>query len=124
MIREGSVTTDDLNAPLGQDKFGKERVLGRFLGRFLTSFAWPQAAAGVLGLFIAVFVLWAVIADDPLGGEPTAIVMADPPAGLANKTPANNTAAGPTRYDGPDPATAAAAKTGTQTVTCGSPTGP
>jgi polysaccharide deacetylase 2 family uncharacterized protein YibQ len=112
MIREGSVTTDDLNAPLGQDKFGKERVLGRFLGRFMPPIAWPHAAAGVLGLFVLVFVLWAVIADNPLGGEPTAIVLADPPAGLANKTP--TPAVGPTRYDGPDPA---AAKTGTQTVT-------
>ena len=111
------MTTDDLNAPLGQDKFGKERVLGRFLGRFMPPIALPQAAAGVLGLFIVVFALWAVIADDPLGGEPTAIVMADPPAGLASKAPANAPAAGPARYDGPDPATAAAAKTGTQTVT-------
>jgi uncharacterized protein len=117
MIREGSVTTDDLNAPLGQDKFGKERSLGRFVGRFMPPIAWPHAAASVLGLFVAVFALWAVIADDPLGGEPSAIVMADPPAGLANKTPATAPAVGPTRYDGPDPATAAAAKTGTQTVT-------
>ena len=111
------MTTDDLNAPLGQDKFGKERVWRRFLGRFMPPMALPHAAAGVLGLFVLVFALWAVIADNPLGGEPTAIVMADPPAGLANKTPANNPAAGPTRYDGPDPAAAAAAKTGTQTVT-------
>ncbi len=112
------MTTDDLNAPLGQDKVGKGRFLGRFLRRFAPPIALPQAAAGALGLFVVVFALWALIADDPLGGEPTAIVLADPPLG-AGKTPAVATpAAGPARYDGPDPATAAAKpSSGTQTVT-------
>jgi len=112
------VTTDDLNAPLGQDKVGKGRVLGRFLGRFTLPIALPHVAAGVLGLFVVVFALWAVIADDPLGGEPTAIVMANPPLG-AGKTPATaSLPVGPTRYDGPDPSAAAPkASSGTQTVT-------
>jgi uncharacterized protein len=106
MIREGSVTTDDLNAPLGQDKFGKERFLERFLRRFMSPVALSQAAVGVLGLFVVVFALWALIADDPLGGEPTAIVMADPPLG-AGKTAAPASAVGPTRYDGPEPSVVA-----------------
>jgi len=112
------VTTDDLNAPLGQDKVGKGRVLGRFLGRFTLPIALPHVAAGVLGLFVVVFALWAVIADDPLGGEPTAIVIANPPLG-AGKTPATaSLPVGPTRYDGPDPSAAAPkASSGTQTVT-------
>ncbi len=113
------MTTDDLNAPLGQDKVGKGRLLGRFLRRFTPPIALPHAAAGALGLFVVVFALWALVADDPLGGEPTAIVMADPPRS-ADKTPtAGNPAAGPTRYDGPDPAAAAAAKpsSGRRTVT-------
>ena len=82
MIREGSVSTDDLNAPLGQDKTVKQR--------FALPIALPQAAAGALGLFVCVFVLWALIADNPLGGEPTAIVMTDQPQGAAaNKPPAD-----------------------------------
>jgi polysaccharide deacetylase 2 family uncharacterized protein YibQ len=105
MIREGSVTTDDLNAPLGQDSTGKRR--------FTLPIAFPHAAAGALGLFVAVFALWALIADDPLGGEPTAIVVADQPT---KTTAATAPAVGPTRYDGPDPA-AAAKPSGTQTVT-------
>lgn len=113
------MTTDDLNAPLGQDKVGKGRLLGRFLRRFTPPIALPHAAAGALGLFVVVFALWALIADDPLGGEPTAIVMADPPRSAGKTAAAGNPAAGPTRYDGPDPAAAAAAKpsSGKRTVT-------
>ncbi|MES1155054.1 MAG: divergent polysaccharide deacetylase family protein, partial [Pseudorhodoplanes sp.] len=99
------MTTDDLNAPLGQSSTGKKRSR--------LPIAFPQAAAGALGLFVAVFALWALIADDPLGGEPRAIVIADQPKAAAVTAPA----AGPTRYDGPDPAAAAAKPSGTQTVT-------
>ena len=108
------MATDDLNAPLGQDKAGKRR----FPRGVTPPVALPHAAAGALGLFIVVFALWALIADDPLGGEPTAIVMADPPPGA--KTPAvAGPAVGPTRYDGPETAVAAAAKpsSATQTIT-------
>jgi len=108
MIREGSVSTDDLNAPLGQDKTVKQR--------FALPIALPQAAAGVLGLFVCVFVLWALIADNPLGGEPTAIVMTDQPQGVAANKPPATPPAGPARYDGPDPAASKVAS-GTQTVT-------
>jgi polysaccharide deacetylase 2 family uncharacterized protein YibQ len=105
------VTTDDLNAPLGQETAGKQR--------FKLPIALPHAAAGVLGLFVVIFALWALIADDPLGGEPTAIVLADPPSAAAAKNPAGDPAPGPTRYDGPDPSAAAAKASsgGTQTVT-------
>lgn len=103
------MTTDDLNAPLGQDTASKRR--------FKLPIAFPHAAAGVLGLLVVVFALWALIADDPLGGEPRAVVMADPPS----RAGANNTSAagpaGPTRYDGPDPSAVAAKASGTQTVT-------
>ncbi len=37
----------------------------------------PQIVAGALALFLAVFVLWAVVADDPFGGEPMAVVPAN-----------------------------------------------
>jgi polysaccharide deacetylase 2 family uncharacterized protein YibQ len=76
--------------------------------------AIPQAMAAVLGLFIVVFVLWAAIADDPFGGEPTAVAStpaADAPEAkkpdAANAATANaNAAPGSRRYDGPDPAPA------------------
>jgi polysaccharide deacetylase 2 family uncharacterized protein YibQ len=37
----------------------------------------PQAIAGLLGLGVAAFVLWAVFGDDRFGGEPGAVVSAD-----------------------------------------------
>ena len=40
-----------------------------------------------MGLFVGVFALWALIADNPLGGEPTARVLADQPAAGSAKAP-------------------------------------
>ncbi len=61
------MTADDLTAPLRRrsKKYSKLRV--------------PAAPliAGTLALFLAVFVLWAIVADDPFGGEPVAAVRAD-----------------------------------------------
>jgi hypothetical protein len=59
------VDSDDLNAPLGQEKPNRRRKL---------PFAAPQALAGVLGLFGLVVVGWALVADNPLGGEPVVVV--------------------------------------------------
>src|SRR5262249_10956614 len=39
------------------------------------------ATVAVLGACLLVFVLWAVLADDPLGGEPVAVVAIDMHAG-------------------------------------------
>jgi len=105
------VSTDDLNAPLGQDVPGN---------RQRPPIDMSRVAAGAMGLFVLVFVVWALIADNPLGGEPAALVLADQPAAGSAKAPlANPTAPGPGRYDGPDPAAAAAPKAppGTQTIT-------
>ena len=57
------MTADDLSAPLGQ-----RQVKGR------RKFPIPvqHVIAAALALFLGVFVLWAVVADDPFGGEPTA----------------------------------------------------
>ncbi len=41
--------------------------------------------AGALALFLGVFVLWAIVADDPFGGEPMAVVPAN--LQVAAKTP-------------------------------------
>ena len=92
---------DDLNAPLGQSKKPKP-------GLALAAFA-PHAAAGALGLCLVSFVLWAVTADDPLGGEPTALVAvraagtAAKAAKAAEDSTAPVTVTSPSRYDGPAP---------------------
>jgi uncharacterized protein len=56
---------DDLSAPLGQ---GKKRR------RLKIPVAAPAVFAGVFGFFLAVFVLWAAVVKDPMGGEPVAVV--------------------------------------------------
>ena len=62
---------DDLNAPLGQDK---RKGLPKLPA------AAPQILAGALGLFVIVVVAWAIFVNDPLGGEPTAVVATGSPA--------------------------------------------
>jgi polysaccharide deacetylase 2 family uncharacterized protein YibQ len=59
------VAVDDLDAPLGQSK--KNR---------LPSFpvTASQLLAGLLGLFAAAVLGWALFGNDPLGGEPRAVV--------------------------------------------------
>jgi polysaccharide deacetylase 2 family uncharacterized protein YibQ len=66
---------DDLNTPLGQ---GKESKRGGAWPAFL-----PRALAGALGLGLVTFLLWAATADDPMGGEPVALVAIDPAAKVA-----------------------------------------
>ena len=66
MIRGGfSALVDDLNAPLGQDK---QRRLANL------PVSAPQLLAGALGLSGVVVVAWAAFVNDPLGGEPIALV--------------------------------------------------
>ena len=64
------MATDDLNAPLGQDATKKRR--------FVLPIAVPQVIASALGLFVLIFVAWALLVDDPLGGEPIVVVAAKP----------------------------------------------
>jgi uncharacterized protein len=67
------VASDDLNAPLGQNK--KKRLPK------LPANA-PQLVAVVLGLFGLAVAAWSIFVNDPLGGEPVAVVAtAPPPAG-------------------------------------------
>jgi polysaccharide deacetylase 2 family uncharacterized protein YibQ len=58
-------TADDLSTPLGQDKVHRKR-------RYRLPFTGAQALAVLLGLFLVVFVGFAIFNDDPLGGEPIA----------------------------------------------------
>jgi uncharacterized protein len=85
---------DDLSAPLGQRK--RKR-------RFVVPLAVPQAIAGMLGLFLLIFVLWVIGVDDPLGGEPRVIVAAEPRAAAKKVeiSPWAGPADTPRRYDGP-----------------------
>lgn len=89
---------DDLNAPLGQGmKAGRGLVFMPYL---------PYAVVGLSGLSLLGFVLWAATADDPLGGEPQALVMVDPAPGqppAAEEAQAAGKPENPSRYDGPAP---------------------
>ena len=97
------MATDDLSAPLGQHR--KKR-------RASIRLPIPQIIAGTLALFLGIFVLWAVISENPFGGEPVAVV----PINLQPATPAKTAVGaekqpvavvksgapgGPGRYDGP-----------------------
>jgi polysaccharide deacetylase 2 family uncharacterized protein YibQ len=90
------VASDDLNAPLGQDKKKKWPVL---------PIGVPQILAGLLGLSGLSIVAWALFAHDPLGGEPVAVVAT--PA-LSTPAYAKGQAAGSgsqnAHYDGPSAA--------------------
>jgi len=55
------MTADELSAPLGQTTRRRRRKF---------PIAIPHAIAGVLALFLGTFVLWAIVGDDPFGGEP------------------------------------------------------
>ena len=112
------MSADDLSAPLGQDKEPERRRV--------LPMAIPRAAAAVLSLFVVIVAGWAMVADDPFGGEPMAVASANLTAADAGKRPdaagsrANGQAATgaatndrPNRYDGPSaeaaPGTAAPA---------------
>ncbi|HZQ12833.1 MAG TPA: divergent polysaccharide deacetylase family protein [Pseudolabrys sp.] len=59
------MASDDLNAPLGQDKKKRPPRLPANM---------PQILAVVLGLFGLIVVAWGIFVNDPLGGEPVAVV--------------------------------------------------
>ncbi|MEW6454003.1 MAG: divergent polysaccharide deacetylase family protein [Pseudomonadota bacterium] len=59
---------DELSAPLGKNPKTKSR--------FPLAVLIPWAIAGVLGLCVAVFAGWALVVDDPYGGEPMVVVAA------------------------------------------------
>jgi polysaccharide deacetylase 2 family uncharacterized protein YibQ len=59
------MTADDLNAPLGQHR--RKR-------RLSIPITTSQVMAAVLALFFGVFVVWAVVENNPFGGEPIVVV--------------------------------------------------
>jgi uncharacterized protein len=90
------VADDELSAPLGKSAKKEQR-------RFRLPIRIPHAIAGMLGLFVLACAAWALMVDDPFGGEPIAVVATgfDPPkSGPALPTVVS--AQGPRSYDGPD----------------------
>jgi uncharacterized protein len=61
------MTVDDLTAPLRR-RLKPQRGL---------KIPITPLIVGALALFLVVFILWAIVADDPFGGEPIAVVRAD-----------------------------------------------
>ena len=75
------MSSDELNAPLGQDKRKRPSKLPAIA---------PQLLTGALGLFGVAVVVWAIFVKDPLGGEPTAVVSTGPLAKKAAEKPAGD----------------------------------
>jgi uncharacterized protein len=73
------MTADDLSAPLGQGAKRRRRFPG------MVKRALPLTIGGALASFLGVFLLWAMLSDDPLGGEPMAAVPIDLHAAMAPK---------------------------------------
>lgn len=111
----GHMTADDLSAPLGQQPLKRRRKF---------PVPMPHVIATALAIFLGVFVLWALLGDDPFGGEPTVAVPIDLYAATAKKKPEVTTAPdaaaaaqGPVRYDGPAAASAPSQPTAGKTKT-------
>ena len=98
------MTTDDLSAPLGQDRPHRRR--------FRLPFTAPQAFTALFGLFLAAFLGFAIFNNNPLGGEPIVKVAYDS-ATLPGDKSAPPSAAPPTQAPVSDALKAA----GQQTVT-------
>jgi uncharacterized protein len=91
MIREDKGPSDDLNAPLGQDTGKKRRRL---------PVSVPQLLAGLLAVSGLAVAGWVIFGNDPLGGEPVAVVATTP---SVDKTKAAAAGDGQhhAHYDGP-----------------------
>jgi uncharacterized protein len=103
------VAPDDLNTPLGQNKSAKKSAL--------LPVPVAQAIAASLGLFVLLFILWAAIANNPLGGEPVVVVSADPPALPEGQKPQSLDASASPPDDGPTASTSAKPLAATKTIT-------
>ena len=90
------MSVDDLTAPLGQRPTVRRPAIRIPL---------PYVVVGALALFLGIFVAWAAIGDNPLGGEPMAVAAAHLPSGPVAKPAAGHQAGeangGVGRYDGP-----------------------
>jgi uncharacterized protein len=103
---------DDLTTPLGQGK--------KTEGRRAISAFFPRALAGALALSLIAFLLWAAAVDDPLGGEPTAVVALEPSAITAQNSRQPVKVVNDPRYDAAGAAAGPAGGTRTITIIDGS----
>ena len=92
---------DELSAPLGQNARKKQK--GR---RFKPPIRVSHVIAGALGIFVCSWAVWALVADDPLGGEPIAVVATGfdgpkPTAVMPVVVSVGGAVQGPRSYDGP-----------------------
>jgi hypothetical protein len=110
------VASDDLNTPLGQTKKTRRLKLPPNA---------PQLLAVILALFGLVVAAWSIFVNDPLGGEPVAVVATAPQAATQAKADAGGDRQH-SRHDGqaaaaPDAAATAKLKTepppGSKTIT-------
>jgi polysaccharide deacetylase 2 family uncharacterized protein YibQ len=95
------VADDELSAPLGQN--AKKKPKAR---RFTLPVRIPHLIAGGLAMFVCAGGVWALVVEDPLGGEPVAVVATgfdSPKSGPAMPAVVSGGAAmqGPRSYDGP-----------------------
>jgi hypothetical protein len=83
------VSTDDLTASLGQEDKQDKRKRGRLAVAF-GAFPFGPIIAGLLGVCIGIFIVWAAVVHDPFGGEPLALVSTEgtPPSPRDGATPA------------------------------------
>jgi uncharacterized protein len=114
------MTADDLSAPLGQQVAKRRRRL---------PVSVSQVIAAALALFLGAFVVWAVVADDPFGGEPMVAVPIDLHAATAMKKPASPPVPeaapggqGSAAHDGPADSQAASAPPGRNNASAGTKT--
>ena len=91
------MTMNDLTAPLGQGPRPYRRAI---------EVSAAQIIAVALGLFFGAFVLWAVTAEDRMGGEPVAVAPAD--LRIAKKAPEVIAVPQAAPAESKDPATTAA----------------
>ncbi len=76
------MTADDLSAPLGQGQL--KTPLKR---RFKFPFSFSHIIVAALAIFVGAFMLWAIIGDNPYGGEPMVAVPVDLHAAMKPKKP-------------------------------------
>jgi polysaccharide deacetylase 2 family uncharacterized protein YibQ len=104
----GAVTADDLSTPVGTGK-PKRRA-------FRLPALVPRVIAGALAACLMVFALWALLVDNPFGGEPVALAPIElhAPTKAAGPPPAAQAKAGPpaeTSSSPPDKAPPSGSKT-------------
>jgi uncharacterized protein len=119
MTDSPKAATDELSAPLGKRAARPAKRWKRATG--MLPLAALRTSAGVLGCFTAVFLGWALFAEGPLGGEPTAVASVNLHPDTARQVDARGSEGDrerPNRYDGPPPtAGQPAATTNNNTVT-------